>query len=106
MRSYRKKLIMTGDMAGSPFQHYDLGYQTQGSTVVVKLEGNAANIRLLDSPNFALYQRGQPHHGFGGQAQASPVRLRVPSSGHWHVVIDLVGLGGQVRSSVYVEPPP
>lgn len=93
-------------MAGAPFQHYDLGYQARGSMIVVTLDDNAANVRLLDSPNFAQYQRGQPHQWYGGQAQVSPVRLSVPSNGHWHVVIDLMGLGGQVRSSVFVEPPP
>lgn len=93
-------------MSGYPFQHFDLGYQKRGSTVVVSLQGNAANVRLLDSSNFSSYQRGGQHRALGGQARTSPVRLGVPNDGHWHVVVDLIGLGGQVRSGVYVEPPP
>lgn len=88
------------------FQHYDLGHLRGGSTVVVTLRGNAANVRLLDSSNFSSYRAGRRHRYFGGLAQRSPVHLRVPRDGHWHVTVDLQGLAGQVRSSVYVEPPP
>jgi hypothetical protein len=91
-------------VSGSPFTHYDLGQQKRGSTVVVKLSGNSANVRLLDNSNFSSYQRGGQHRFIGGQAQRSPVRLGVPHDDHWHVVVDLVGLSGQVKSSVNVEP--
>ncbi|MFL5845287.1 MAG: DUF1883 domain-containing protein [Solirubrobacteraceae bacterium] len=93
-------------MPGQQFQHYDLGSVRAGSTVVVTLRGNAANVRLLDSSNFSSYRAGRQHRYYGGLAQRSPVHLSVPRDGHWHVAIDLQGLGGQVRSSVQVEPPP
>jgi hypothetical protein len=93
-------------MGGYPFQHYNLGYQKRGSVVVVTLSGNAANVRLMDSSNFSSFQRGGQHRAIGGLAQSSPVRLGVPNDGNWHVVVDLIGLGGSVRSGVYVEPPP
>jgi len=91
-------------MGGYPFQHYDLGYHERGSTIVVSLKGNAANVRLLDSANFANYERGGQYTAFGGLAERSPARLVIPSTGHWHLVVDLIGLGGQVASSVHVEP--
>ncbi|HJZ37133.1 MAG TPA: DUF1883 domain-containing protein [Solirubrobacterales bacterium] len=92
---------MNGD-----FTHYDLGQQPKGSTVIVMLQGNSANVRLLDGPNFSSFRNGRPHRYVGGLAKRSPVNLGVPSSGHWHLVVDLMGLGGSVRSSVRIEPPP
>lgn len=90
----------------SDFTHYDLGHLKRGSTVVVTLSGNAANVRLLDSTNFNSYRQGRQHRYYGGLAKRSPVRLAVPHDGRWHVTVDLVGLGGSVRSGIQVEPPP
>jgi Domain of unknown function (DUF1883)/TIR domain len=88
------------------FTHYDLGQLKRGSVVVVTLSGNAANVRLLDGSNFSSFQRGGQHRYIGGLAKQSPVRLGVPSGGRWHLVVDMMGLAGSVRSSVAVEPPP
>jgi hypothetical protein len=87
------------------FTHYDLGQLKRGSTVVVSLSGNAANVRLLDGSNFSSFQRGGQHRYIGGLAKRSPVRLGVPSTGRWHLVVDMMGLRGSARSSVAVEPP-
>lgn len=86
------------------FTHYDLGYVESGSMVEVALSGSAANVRLLDSPNFSSYQRGRQHRYFGGLARQSPVRFALPNSGHWHVTVDMQGLRGSVRSSIRVIP--
>jgi hypothetical protein len=93
-------------VSGYPFTHFDLGYQKRGATVVVTLRGNRANLRLMDSSNFSNYRRGAQHRFVGGQAQQSPVRLAVPNDGQWHLVVDLIGLAGQVNTSIVVEPPP
>lgn len=69
-----------------------------GDEIVVELD-HAANVRLLDSANFARYRRGQSHHYSGGLARRSPVRLHVPSGGHWYVVVDLGGHAGRIRAS-------
>jgi hypothetical protein len=85
------------------FTHYDLGMLDGTETVVINLEGTAANARLMDSGNFSVNRAaGRQHRFFGGHAQQSPVRLQVPSAGHWHVAIDLSGYRGSVRSSVQV----
>jgi hypothetical protein len=84
------------------FTHYDLGQLETGNVVEVSLEGTAANVRLMDSLNFSAYRAGQRHQYLGGHITRSPARLPVPSPGHWHVAIDLGGLGGSVRSSVRV----
>lgn len=86
------------------FIHTDLGNRKAGETVEITLSGNAANVRLLDSLNFSSYRSGRRHRYYGGLAKQSPVRLQIPHSGHWHVAVDMQGLGGNVRSSVRVLP--
>ena len=88
------------------FIHHDLGNLDGGAVVVVTLKGNAANVRLMDGSNFNNYRAGRRHRFYGGHATKSPVRLQVPRRSHWHVAVDLGGLGGQVRSGVRVLPGP
>ncbi len=82
------------------FLHYDM--QLASGDVVVVTMDKQANVRLLDDTNFARYQRGEQHTYYGGLAQVSPVHLRPPHAGHWHVVIDLGGYAGTVRASASV----
>lgn len=88
------------------FQSYDLGRQQRGAVAVITLSGNAANVRLMDAYNFRNFKNGRQHRGVGGLATRSPVRLAIPSDGHWFATVDLIGLRGTVRSSVVVEPQP
>ncbi|MEK6300927.1 MAG: DUF1883 domain-containing protein [Acidobacteriota bacterium] len=82
------------------FLHYEVE-AGPGNTVRVILD-KQANVRLLDSLNFQKYRSGQEHKYYGGLAQVSPVSLKPPYRGHWHVVIDLGGGGGSVSASVQV----
>jgi len=84
------------------FIHSDLGHRQRGDVVEVTLSGNAANVRLLDSSNFSRYQRGDRHTYHGGLAKQSPVRIAIPSSGRWHAVVDMQGLGGSTNASFRV----
>ena len=84
------------------FVHHDLGSLSGGEVVEITLFGNAANVRLMDSPNFSSYRKGLEHRYTGGLTKKSPVRLQVPNSGHWHVVVDMQGLRGTAQSSVRV----
>ena len=68
---------------------------------VVSLTG-PANVMLLDDVSFAAYVEGRPFRYHGGWASGSPVRLRPPRYGTWHVVVDLGGGSGTVRASVHV----
>ena len=88
------------------FTHFDLHDLKKDQVVSVNLSGNAANVRLMDTANFNAYRHGRKHHYIGGLAKRSPVRLAVPHNGHWHVTVDLLGLGGRVSSSVSIEPEP
>jgi hypothetical protein len=86
----------------------DLGHLKRGSTVVVSLRGNAANVRLLDATNFNAYKAGRQHKYYGGLVRKSPHRIAVPRDGRWYVTVDMAGMrqGARVTSSVNVEPPP
>lgn len=88
------------------FIHHELGHRTAGEIVEISLSGNQANVRLMDSSNFSNYRNGRQHRCIGGRAQRSPVRLQIPSTGHWHVAVDMVGLSGSVRSGARVLPGP
>jgi hypothetical protein len=59
-----------------------------------------ANVLLLDGPNYRDYQAGLTYRYHGGFATVSPVLLRPPHPGRWHVVVDLGGYSGSVRASV------
>ena len=86
------------------FKHYNLGYLHGGEIVEVILSGNAANVRLIDNSNFQSYKACRNHKYYGGHATKSPIRLSVPHSVSWNVVIYLGGYGGSIRSSVRVLP--
>ena len=86
------------------FTHYDLGNLNKGRIVELVLQGNAANVQLLDSSNFNSYKNGRQYRYIGGLAKKSPIHLQTTHSSHWHITIDLRGLRGNVRSMVRVLP--
>lgn len=82
---------------------FDLGNRTRGEIAEITLS-NGANVRLMSSSNFSAYQGGRPHRFIGGLAKRSPVRLQIPNSGHWWIVVDMQGLRGSTNASVRVVP--
>lgn len=71
------------------------------NVVVVTLDGQA-NVMLLDDLAFASYRSGGRFTYHGGWATKSPIQLRPPTTGHWHVVVDLGGRAGQVRAGIRI----
>ena len=81
----------------------DYEVSTQAQDVIrVSLSGNAANVRVMDNSNFQSYRSGRQHRYYGGHYRQSPVIIRPPSPGHWHVVVDLGGYPGHVNAAVDV----
>ena len=80
--------------------HYDLTLRT-GDSVQVTLD-KQANVRLLDSTNYQHYRRGRKHKFYGGRATVSPFIVSAPSSGNWHLAIDLGGYAGRISASINV----
>ena len=83
------------------FLHSDLGWRQRGDVLDVTLS-RGANVRLMDSSNFHRYKRGEAHRYFGGLAKRSPVRIPIPSPGHWHAAVDMQGLRGSTNASFRV----
>ena len=83
------------------FIHNDLGHRSRGDVVVVRLSA-AANVRLMNSTDFRNYRNGRRHRYRGGLVKRTPYRMTVPSSGHWHVTVDTLGLRNAARASVEV----
>lgn len=84
------------------YNFWDLGHQDSGAVVRVDLEGNAANVRLMDSSNYHSFKRGDQHRYFGGHYDRSPVMLQVPNADRWYVVVDYGGYAGRGRAAVQV----
>ena len=83
------------------FLHYEIR-TGDGDAIEVNLNGNAANVLLLDATNFRNYQSGQRFNYKGGYFSRSPVVLQAPYSGNWHLVVDLGGRPGRVSAAVRV----
>ncbi|MCL2047510.1 MAG: DUF1883 domain-containing protein [Defluviitaleaceae bacterium] len=81
------------------YTHYDLGGLGKGRTVEVVLQGNAANVYLMDHENMAKYAKAKPFYALGGLMTFSPIRMQTISSAHWHVVIDMPKGRGQVKTA-------
>jgi len=79
-------------------QEFDAG---PDETIEITLD-HAANVMLMDAPNYSDYQSGRAYRYYGGYVQTSPFRLRPPHQGHWHLVIDLGGYAGTVRAGARV----
>jgi hypothetical protein len=77
-------------------------FQGGPENVVVVTLDHQANVMLLDDLAFSSYRSGDRFAYCGGWVTKSPAQLRPPSSGHWHVVVDLAGRGGQVRAGIRI----
>jgi len=86
------------------FQEYDLGQLEEGKVIEVILQGNSANVKLMNSLNFQNYKRGGKHQFYGGHITRSPFNLSVPSFGRWYITIDLGGYSGNIKSSIRILP--
>jgi len=84
---------------------WDLGILQAGDVIEITLT-RAANVRLMTPSNLASYRNGRRHQFHGGLVSTSPFRLTVPSSGPWHLTIDMAGLAGSTQASVQVLPRP
>jgi Domain of unknown function (DUF1883) len=78
------------------FVKSQLGCLKSGTVVEVVLSGAASEVFLADDANLGKLERGDVSgfRGYGGPFDQSPIRLGVPSSGTWNVVV--IPIGGTV----------
>jgi hypothetical protein len=87
------------------FKHYDLHEQRAGTIVEVALNA-VNNVRLMTAPNFQRFTEVLDFKYVGGVAKKSPVRLAIPESAHWHLVVDMEGHHGLADSAVKIIAAP
>ncbi|MFK0330516.1 DUF1883 domain-containing protein [Rhizobium sp. NPDC090275] len=87
------------------FTHYDLKEQRAGTVIEVTLNA-VANVRLMTSPNYQRFTEVLDFKYVGGVARKSPIRVPIPDSGHWHLVVDMEGHHGLAESSVKIITTP
>lgn len=63
-----------------------------------------ANVRLMTHGNYDLFKNARQNRFLGGVAKQSPIRLTIPESGHWHVIVDMEGHAGKAVSSIRLVP--
>ena len=80
------------------YLHYEVD---AGPEDIVEVTLNrAANVQMMDAANFEDYKARREYRYYGGHAEESPVRLRPPRPGLWHLAIDPAGEAGRLRASV------
>jgi len=84
------------------FLKFDLGQQNVGAVAVAKLSGVESDVFIVDSLNLMNFEQGRSFNYHGGHYKLSLVRIQIPHSGHWHLVV--APIGGTVRASVEVLP--
>ena len=84
---------------------FPLGHLSSGAMVEVVLKGVESEVFLADDSNVRKLERGdlKGFRGHGGLHKQSPVRLGVPSTGSWTVIV--IPAGGRVEASVRVVCP-
>ena len=83
----------------SEFLSYNLHLST-GDAVRVTLRGHASDVFLVDDVNFHAFRNRRSFSYHGGHMTSSPVVVRPPHGGHWHLVV--MPSGGRVEASVQV----
>jgi hypothetical protein len=85
------------------YTHYDLKELRAGTVIEVSLSA-VNNVRLMTGANFQRFTELLDFKYLGGVAKKSPIRLAIPETLHWHLVIDAEGHSGLAESSVKMLP--
>ena len=85
------------------FTHYDLKELRAGTVIEVSLSA-INNVRLMTGANFQRFTELLDFKYLGGGAKKSPVRITIPETLHWHLIIDAEGQNGLAESSVKMLP--
>ena len=87
------------------FTHYDLKELRAGTIIEISLSA-INNVRLMNGTNFQRFTELLDFKYLGGVAKKSPIRISIPETMHWHLVVDAEGHNGLAESSVKMLPAP
>jgi len=82
------------------YLHYE--FNTIPKEIIRVVIDRQANVMLMDSVNYAKYCSKKKHEFVGGLVVESPLYLKPPHPGHWHIVIDSGGFPGKVSANVNI----
>jgi hypothetical protein len=80
-------------------EHVHYEFDAPAGAIIEVTVDRQANVLLLDPINYQRYRHLDRYDYRGGLALRSPVPLRVPSTGRWHIAIDLSGRAGHVSTA-------
>ncbi|KXG86114.1 DUF1883 domain-containing protein [Agrobacterium bohemicum] len=86
------------------FTHYDLKELRTGAIIEVSLNA-VNNVRLMTSGNYQRFTEMLDFKYLGGVAKKSPVRVTIPETSHWHLIVDCEGHHTLAESAVKMLPP-
>lgn len=86
------------------FTHYDLKELRAGAVIEVSLNA-VNNVRLMTSGNYQRFTEMLDFKFVGGVAKKSPLRLTIPETSHWHLIVDCEGHHALAESSVKMLQP-
>lgn len=86
------------------FTHYDLKELRAGAVIEVSLNA-VNNVRLMTSGNYQRFTEMLDFKFMGGVAKKSPLRVTIPETSHWHLIVDCEGHHALAESSVKMLPP-
>ncbi len=82
------------------FLHYEV---KAGDNNIIRVTlDKQANVYLMNTLNYQKYRMKKQYSCIGGLAKKSPIEFRPSHRDVWHVVIDLAGVPGTVKSSVKI----
>ncbi len=67
------------------FQHWPMNLASGGG--IAMTIDTQCDVFLVDDSNFASFKSGRDFRYYGGNQKLKQVRIRVPRSGHWHLVL-------------------
>lgn len=86
------------------FTHYDLKELRAGAIIEVSLNV-VNNVRLMTSGNYQRFTEMLDFKYLGGVAKKSPLRVTIPETSHWHLIVDCEGHHTLAESAVKMLPP-
>ncbi len=104
---YETQLTITGLIMAKPgfrFTHYDLRELRAGAIIEVSLNA-VNNVRLMTSGNYQRFTEMLDFKYLGGVAKKSPIRVTIPETSHWHLIVDCEGHNTLAESAVKMLPP-
>lgn len=79
--------------------HLHYAFDAEAGQRVELTLNRPANVQLMDGQNYESYTSSRKYRYRGGYVESSPFTIMIPSSGTWHIAVDLGGRAGTVNAS-------